>query len=272
MIKHLTDIPQSPIKRRKNLFKAFMYEFEEKPINQLNNYKLEQWLSDYRQLNNLSERTMCHVKVQLNHFFKYLENEEVISLSPLSKISFKQNGSPIKPRVFYSSNEVRQILEDVKEMCNIYLHPILFTVAHTGARRMEILKLKRNDIDLELGLIHIRDTKTKEDRSIKMNNNLYRLIEDQLNKASEYIFPAPEGRMFSQQRMTRWIEKFRNKYPRSKHFGLHTLRHSYAYNFLKAGGEMYQLQAILGHKNISMTIDLYGQLKSRDIEPVNLYL
>ncbi len=35
--------------------------------------------------------------------------------------------------------------------------------------------------------------------------------------------------------------------------------------------QMYQLQAILGHKSISMTIDLYGQLKATDIEKINLY-
>jgi len=34
---------------------------------------------------------------------------------------------------------------------------------------------------------------------------------------------------------------------------------------------MYQLQAILGHKTIGMTIDLYGQLSAIDVGMVEVY-
>ena len=34
---------------------------------------------------------------------------------------------------------------------------------------------------------------------------------------------------------------------------------------------MYQLQAILGHRQIRMTIDLYGQLIAVDVQEINLY-
>lgn len=45
-------------------------------------------------------------------------------------------------------------------------------------------------------------------------------------------------------------------------------------NFLKfcsKSGKMYALQAILGHKNIQITIDLYGQLQACDVEMVSPY-
>jgi hypothetical protein len=32
------------------------------------------------------------------------------------------------------------------------------------------------------------------------------------------------------------------------------------------GGQMYQLQAILGHKSINVTVDIYGQLGAQDID------
>jgi site-specific recombinase XerD len=34
---------------------------------------------------------------------------------------------------------------------------------------------------------------------------------------------------------------------------------------LKKGAQLYQLQAILGHKNITMMVDFYGNLKATDI-------
>lgn len=51
----------------------------------------------------------------------------------------------------------------------------------------------------------------------------------------------------------------------------HSFRHSFAYNFLKSGGQMYELMAVLGHKNIGLTINLYGQLRSEDIEDPSPY-
>jgi len=35
---------------------------------------------------------------------------------------------------------------------------------------------------------------------------------------------------------------------------------------------MYQLQAILGHKSIGVTVDLYGQLKAQDVEDSSPYI
>ena len=34
---------------------------------------------------------------------------------------------------------------------------------------------------------------------------------------------------------------------------------------------MYQLQAILGHRSIQMTVDLYGDMKAADVERVSPY-
>jgi len=46
----------------------------------------------------------------------------------------------------------------------------------------------------------------------------------------------------------------------------HCFRHSFAYHYLRKGGEICQLQAILGHRSIQMTIDLYGQITAKDVE------
>jgi site-specific recombinase XerD len=51
-----------------------------------------------------------------------------------------------------------------------------------------------------------------------------------------------------------------------KKWTCHDLGHSFAHNFLKRGGQMYQLQAILGHRQIRITLDLYGQLSAVDLQ------
>ena len=79
-----------------------------------------------------------------------------------------------------------------------------------------------------------------------------------INKNSQRVYES---------QLTRLMDKFKAFFPlEGKDWGSHSLRHSFAYNFLKKGGEMYQLQALLGHRSIDVTVDLYGQLKAQDIE------
>ncbi|MCB0390721.1 MAG: tyrosine-type recombinase/integrase [Bdellovibrionales bacterium] len=56
-----------------------------------------------------------------------------------------------------------------------------------------------------------------------------------------------------------------------KPWRVHDLRQSFAHNYLKSGGEMYELKAILGHKSIQMTVDLYGNFQAEDVSKVSPY-
>jgi len=67
------------------------------------------------------------------------------------------------------------------------------------------------------------------------------------------------------------IIRLQKWHPEMKRWRCHDLRHSFAYNYLKQGGDMYRLQAILGHRSIDVTIDLYGQLRAVDVEMLELY-
>jgi len=72
--------------------------------------------------------------------------------------------------------------------------------------------------------------------------------------------------MIGRQRLQRAMRRFKKHFPNGKNWGPHALRHSFAFNFLKQGGNMYQLQAILGHKSIDVTVDTYGQIAAQDVE------
>ena len=53
---------------------------------------------------------------------------------------------------------------------------------------------------------------------------------------------------------------------------LHLFRHTFAKNYIMAGGGMVQLQAILGHSTLDMTrkyVNLYGQDIQRDFNRLN---
>jgi integrase len=264
---YLKQEPNSRILERKNHFLSFCDEFGHRPINQIGKNELLVWFRKIKEKDDLSDRTLSTIKSNTNAFFKFLVDEGILSTSPLLKIQFERRPPARRPRVVLSVDEVKSVLEAAKASSPQVLYPFLFAAAYTGARRSEILKLKRADVDFNIGLIHFRRTKNGEDRSIRIPKSLQTFLKEHLQSHdSELAFPDPEGKRMGTQRLCRAIRRVKKHFPMGKNWGPHSLRHSYAYNYLKQGGQMYQLQAILGHKSIDVTVDIYGQIGAQDIE------
>lgn len=171
-----------------------------------------------------------------------------------------------------SADEVKEVLDNAKKFDSKTLYPYLYTLTNTGARKSEILNLRKEDVDFKTGLLHIRKTKNGHERFIRMSVNLMGVLK--IKKESHdfpYVFPNGSGEVIGPHELSNAINKFQFYFPVDKDWGCHSFRHSFAYNFLKAGGEMYQLQAILGHRGIQVTVDLYGQLQAQDVENSSPY-
>lgn len=268
LIKHFLELyPNSRLLERKKYFILFCNEFGHLSVNQLSKDLLYAWFIKMKNQNDLSEKTLNIIKSNLNCFFYYLVEKEILLISPLSKIHFDANAPRRRPRVVLSVDEVKFILEKAQLFSPKILFPFLITAAYTGARRSEVIHLKRSDIDFQLGLITFRKTKNKTDRSVQIPQTLQSLLKTHLETHdSPWAFPDPQGNPIGRQRLHRLLHHFNKIYPCGKLWAPHSLRHSFAYHFLKNGGNMYQLQALLGHKHINMTIDIYGQLQAHDVK------
>jgi site-specific recombinase XerD len=118
--------------------------------------------------------------------------------------------------------------------------------------------------------MRLRHTKNGEDRYVKMNAGLVSLLRS-IPPTSESIFLNEKGSLLSRYKIDDTIASLQKQHPNMKKWRCHDLRHSFAYNFLKSKGDMYALKAILGHKSIQLTIDLYGHFKACDVERPSPY-
>jgi integrase len=66
--------------------------------------------------------------------------------------------------------------------------------------------------------------------------------------------------------------------PGSKIIGLpplsfdgYAFRHTFAYHFLRKGGTINQLQVLLGHRGIDMTVFMYGSIAAKNTEKTTPY-
>ena len=271
---YLEKFPNSKIRERRIFFRSFIETFGIHRIAEIKSHDLQRWMDKSKQERNLSYRTMRHVKVQFNEFFRYLRAEGHILENPLDEVYFRPIDSPRKKRLVLSVDEVKTILENSKRFCPHILHPYLCCLIHTGARKSEILRLNREDIDFDTGLIHLKETKNGRERFVRISPALEKVLQKHLaTHEQDAVFLNEQGKRLSTGQIGRLANKFKMFFPiaNKNHWTFHDLRHSFAYNFLKKGGEMYQLQAILGHRSIDVTVDLYGQLQAQDIENPSPY-
>jgi len=174
-----------------------------------------------------------------------------------------------KPRVIMTEDELREMLERLSVL-DYEVYRVIYVLCHTGARKNEIRPLKWSQVDFATGFINLHHTKNGEDRSIALNQKLKDFLLD-LSKDHEHVFLNRKGLLISPWQMDNALAKLQKKYPNMKKFRCHDLRHSFAFNYLLKGGNMYQLQQILGHKQIGLTVDLYGGLRAKDLKEVSPY-
>ncbi len=217
-----------------------------------------------------SDRNLNHIKSDFNEFFKFLVARDYLYRNPLSAVKFSRKYSLKRNRVILSPDEIAAALEATKAHSPDVAYPFIFTLVHTGARREEVRLLKWEHVDFETGLINFKKTKNGMDRSIRMGKSLSSFLQA-LPKKGEFLFMSQFGWLLSREQIDDTIAAVQKRNLDMKKWRCHDLRHSFAFNFLVRGGEMYALKAILGHQSIQLTVDLYGNFRAGDVESVSPY-
>lgn len=171
---------------------------------------------------------------------------------------------------FLSWPEVEELAANTVEPYN---NVILFA-ALTGLRQGELFALSDAVIDTERRLIQvsvsaqdgeIESLKTRASRrSVHLCAEALSIHRRQLmaRRANHLglVFPAPQGGVL--RRPTFLARVFRPAVERSGQQPLrfHDLRHTYAALMIRAGAHPKLLQAQMGHRSVSTTLDLYGHL------------
>ncbi len=130
--------------------------------------------------------------------------------------------------------------------------------------------LQWKNVDFSQGTLTFRKTKNSSDRQIRIPEKVLELLRT-MPRRSPFVFTDGDGIPLKKYQLDWLVKKFQTTFPCEKKWTLHALRHSFAHNFLKKGGQLYQLQAILGHRSIDVTIRVYGQLKAVEIENPSPY-
>lgn len=131
-----------------------------------------------------------------------------------------------------------------------------------GMRAGEILALRHEDLDFRADVILLRDTKANVPRAIPMEG-----ARELLPMARRgLVFSTEKGKPLSVSEVTRKVNAVAREIGVGD-FTFHDLRHTFASWYVQAGGDLYRLQRILGHKGPAMT-QRYAHLRIEDLRAV----
>jgi integrase/recombinase XerD len=149
------------------------------------------------------------------------------------------------------------------------IHALVVTILDTGCRIDELLNATVRDFDFDNLLLTVLGKGRKERRvpmSIELRKVLYRFgqIKERAEVASELMFPTRESGVWHQR------NALRSYYCLLKRLGLrksgfHLLRHTFATQYLRRGGEVVRLSIILGHTEASTTMK-YLHVLTEDLQ------
>jgi len=151
---------------------------------------------------------------------------------------------------------------------------IILTLLDTGARNAELRHIQLVDIDFSENRVWIRNGKGKKDRVVSFGDNTRRALRrylhtrpEQAASRGDYLFVSMmryKGYQMSGNALTKLIQRIAMRAGVEK-ANIHRFRHTAAVNRLKHGLNVFQLQAFLGHAQVS-TCMKYVHIANLDMD------
>lgn len=228
-----------------NDFRVFLHKTAKKPI---------------------SQKTANAYMISLRSFLKYLEKQELTSLSPTKVDLIKDEERKVE---FLSEEELERLFESSmwEDIASVRDLAIMKTIYSTWLRISELTALNRNSIDLVKKEFTIR-WKWRKLRIVFLTDEAVFHIKKYLEKRDDNFSPLFIRHNFNREnikiledekvRLTRnfisnMIAKKALESHITKNVSAHTLRHSFATTLLWAWADLRSIQELLGHSNISTT-------------------
>ena len=262
--------------------------FGDSPLNSIQPMQVRNWVRLLHD-NGLAPSTVKAIYQAFRQIMTLAVIDQRISKNPCVGIEMPRDRNQQEMH-FLTAEEVAVLAEAIcwmkvshgKEQRDERHRCLILMAAYTGMRAGELHALHQSRLDLNHGVVHVREglsevpkwvsptgmllgpTKTGKSRSIRLPAPLIAALKEHLHafpSEKGYVFPARGGGF------VRHHNFFRRRFkPAAERAGLpedlrfHDLRHTAAAFFIADGFNAKQLMDRLGHSSIRVTYDRYGHL------------
>lgn len=253
------NLSKSSILDYEDSFRYFMnhFEFDEyTPLHIVNSDMFKKWTLDLldRDVKPTSiNRYLRDCKV----FFNWCINNALL-FTPIKIEIVKGQEESIK---CFSDDDLALILQKPVKR-NDFIEWRTWTIVNwvlaTGNRLGTVVEIRLGDVDFKNREITLRHTKNKKAQTIPLSSRLASIIKEYIHtwrygcNAEDFLFPNQANEQLTTEALGHAFTKYCKARGSSK-TSIHGLRHSFALNWIRNGGNQFKLQKVLGHSSLEMT-------------------
>ena len=231
-----------------------IYEVPKVTRTSLNSYIL------YLEREGKATTTISRVLASIKAFFHYEFSMGNIKRDPAELL--KAPKIEKKAPVILTVEEIEALMaqpcgRNAKEIRDKAMLELLYA---TGIRVSELVHLKLEDVNLNVGFITCRDQ--QKERMVPFCKVARKALQEYLmnsrgillkGRESEWLFTNCSGLPMSRQGFWKIIKFYGDKAGIKSDITPHSLRHSFAAHLLRNGADIHAVQAMLGHSDTSTT-------------------
>lgn len=202
----------------------------------------------------------------LRTFFNWLEREELIIENPFKNLKPPKIENKVIQAL--SPTEIERLFKVCygKSALDVRNKAILSMFLDTGLRMSELANLTIDDVDMDNDSLLIKHGKGGKQRVVRIGTKaqkaLWKYVTLYRGENNNRLFQTRSGEPLSTLGLKILIKRLGDKANVKVH--PHKLRHTFAISFLRAGGDVFSLQYLMGHSTLSMTQRYLQSLNAND--------
>jgi len=235
-------------------------EFDEDNIKTVNYSQIRSWII-FLVEKGMANRSIKRKVSSLNTYYKFLLKVDGLKINPLAKHRALKTSK--KVQIPFSENEISLVLDDLNfddSFQGIRDKLIIELFYSTGIRRIELVQLNLEDIDISNCTLKVLGKRNKE-RLLPLLNTVIETIKRYLIKRQElqiindkaYLFLTKKGVKIYETLVYRIINDYFSKASTKVKKSPHILRHSFATHLLNQGADLNAVKELLGHSSLAAT-------------------
>lgn len=217
-------------------------------IDEGNLERYKAWRVNEHEIRDITLRHDLHA---LSKFFGYAVKQRWARDNPVRNVEIPSDAETVRIHVLAPEEERQYFLRAAKHKD---LYDLGRIILNQGMRPDEVISLRKTDLDLERGQVHIECGKSAAARrTLDLTSESLHIFARRMSGHSLWIFPSPRN---PGQHITRLngahdrICAAASKAGTSVRFVLYDFRHTFATRLAQAGIDLATIAAILGHSSI----------------------
>jgi integrase/recombinase XerD len=276
------DFSPNTVNDYRRTFAKFIDHAGNPTLDTITTTTINQFLNHLTLTQKLAPKTVANAWTALSSFFTWAASELNLPHPIRSKINCPHVPDPVIET--YTEIEIKAMLNACGQTTtwrtrNGHLatsirptaardRAIIVTLIETGIRASELCHLTLDDYNQHQARLHIRQGKGRKDRIIFISDTCKRYVWKYLTtrptaKPADPLFATNNNTPMDRDMLLKMITKTAKR-AGVHHAGVHKFRHTFALTFLRNGGNVLELQSILGHERMD-TIRIYVKLAEVDI-------